>query len=309
MTADVPKVLYIAGYGRSGSTVLDVLLGSHPRLVSVGEVVFLGKDWATEGRHCSCGEPHSHCPFWKNYFDSEAEAEKFDSVREAVETRGKLPRLLFGLLTQEQREKYRSRMRTLFQYVARQGSADIVVDSSKSAGQAAGRFWALKNIAGLDVQVIHLVRDGRATLRSFVEKGSNWSIEGCRNKKPLLAERSVTGWVTANTIASKLGAAVGENRYLQVKFENLLRSPEKVLWSVGNMINVDMNTVIEKVVRGESFKVGHNIGGNRVRKQRSIQLKRKEKLDRHPWNGLNIYHRALFSVVGQWLNIELGYEW
>ena len=36
-----PTVLYIAGYGRSGSTVLDMLLGTHPRIIGGGELTHL----------------------------------------------------------------------------------------------------------------------------------------------------------------------------------------------------------------------------------------------------------------------------
>ena len=40
MTLDLTGVTlcYIAGFGRSGSTVLDVLLGNHPEVLSLGEV-------------------------------------------------------------------------------------------------------------------------------------------------------------------------------------------------------------------------------------------------------------------------------
>ena len=62
------KILYIAGYGRSGSTLLDIVLGNHPENVGVGEVSFLLNDWANRSRRCSCGVPYQECEFWKNLF-------------------------------------------------------------------------------------------------------------------------------------------------------------------------------------------------------------------------------------------------
>ena len=32
------QIIYIMGYGRSGSTLLDIILGNHPEIQSLGEV-------------------------------------------------------------------------------------------------------------------------------------------------------------------------------------------------------------------------------------------------------------------------------
>jgi len=50
------KVIYIAGWGRSGSTLIDGILGHTPGLVSVGEIKFIWERGFIENRRCSCGE-------------------------------------------------------------------------------------------------------------------------------------------------------------------------------------------------------------------------------------------------------------
>ena len=59
------KVLFIGGAGRSGSTLLDRLLGQTPGLVSVGEVTNIWKVGFTDDFPCGCGELFSGCPFWR----------------------------------------------------------------------------------------------------------------------------------------------------------------------------------------------------------------------------------------------------
>ena len=57
-------MLFIAGWGRSGSTILGNLLGETHGAVSVGE---LNNYWAMRAslrRTCGCGLPHDACPFW-----------------------------------------------------------------------------------------------------------------------------------------------------------------------------------------------------------------------------------------------------
>jgi len=304
-----PTVLYIAGYGRSGSTVLDVLLGAHQRTVSVGEMTYVARDWNLEGRRCACGNTYARCPFWKGALKQVGEAGKADQVVRTVEQRRSLFSLLAGRLPEVYREGYREQMRALFHHVAQKGEAEIVVDSSKSARHAAGRFWALREVAGLDVQVLHLVRDGRSTLRSVVEKGSNWALEGHRKEKSFLAERTLLGWGLANGIAWGLGRALGRGRYLRVKFEDLLRSPEETLREIGDFMGVSLDPVVRKIDRDEPVEVGHNVGGNRVRFNRTIRLQRDKAPNPRPWTQLDRYHRILFATGGQWLNLALGYNW
>jgi len=302
-------VLYIAGYGRSGSTVLDVLLGGHPRVVSVGELVFLGSDWQSEDRKCACGEPYENCPFWKGLFKDSREVNSLERVVRDIEHRHALPRLLFDSHSEEEKRDYRRRTRKLFEYIAQQGRADLVVDSSKSGRQAAGRFWALKNIAGLDVRVLHLVRDGRAALRSVVEKGSNWALEGHIDEKRWLGTQTTIGWVLANAITWGLGGSLGSDRYHRVKFEDLLRVPEKTLRGIGDFVDVNLGAVIRRVGRDEFFEVGHNVGGNRIRHKQQIHLRKTDTPNPHPWSGLDRHHQILFATLGQWMNQKLGYSW
>jgi len=61
----IDDVLYIAGAGFSGSTLLAFLLNAHPEMASVGE------DWGPipeiadpHEYACSCGAPLKSCPFW-----------------------------------------------------------------------------------------------------------------------------------------------------------------------------------------------------------------------------------------------------
>lgn len=302
-------VLYIAGYGRSGSTLLDVVLGSHDRAVGVGELVFLGEEWLHAGRSCACGEDYMECPYWRDVFTTSQEARELTRLVRRVESRSRLLHLVAGAIPEQVRRAYRTRMRALFSHIAKRSGANLVIDSSKSARRAAGRFWALRNIAGLDVRVLHLARDGRDVLRSVAEKGTNWAAEGYRKEKKFLAVRTLVGWGLANSLAWMLGKSLGENRYLRVRFEDLLSHPESTLKRIGSFAGVDLSSVIQRVSSDQVFPVGHNVGGNRIRREKSIRIRRKDKRTRRPWSGLELRHRVLFGLFGQALNTALGYDW
>lgn len=60
------RVLFVAGLGHSGSTLLGTLLGAHPQVVAVGEVEqTLRHPRPPEQRGaCSCGLAAAGCPLW-----------------------------------------------------------------------------------------------------------------------------------------------------------------------------------------------------------------------------------------------------
>lgn len=55
MTAAVP-ILYVGGTGRTGSTVLDRMLGNVPGVFAAGELTWLWFALRSGGR-CACGAP------------------------------------------------------------------------------------------------------------------------------------------------------------------------------------------------------------------------------------------------------------
>lgn len=60
--------LYILSAGRSGSTLLNLILGSHPEALGVSELSQLPRDVA-RGDRCSCGESVLRCPFWNAFLE------------------------------------------------------------------------------------------------------------------------------------------------------------------------------------------------------------------------------------------------
>ncbi|HEV2843921.1 MAG TPA: hypothetical protein VG477_03670, partial [Thermoanaerobaculia bacterium] len=61
------NVVYIMGHGFSGSTLLTFLLGTHPRIATIGElgIAQLAKEQLTPDDYlCSCKAPIRDCDFW-----------------------------------------------------------------------------------------------------------------------------------------------------------------------------------------------------------------------------------------------------
>lgn len=300
MTLQFPRVLYIAGYSRCGSTILDMILNGAAGVASTGELTYLHDDAANPQRQCTCGACYTDCPRYGPWLAGRP-AHEGAFIRSA-EARAGLRELLSNNIDPSAAEAYRDYAQSLFAHLKSQTGARTIIDSSKSAKDAAGRPLALLRLAGLDVRVLHLSRDPRATVGSYLNRGSNWVLEGHRTSKPLESWRPILGWTLANRIASRIGAALGPERYMHVRLEDILADPRPVLKKIGHFADLDLADVAERVLAGEAFQAGHNVGGNRTRlKPQRIELAAR------PAPPLPAAHALGLAMVSGRTQRKLGY--
>jgi hypothetical protein len=162
------KVLYIAGWGRSGSTILDNVLGQVDGFFSAGELMYLWRRGLIEGRLCGCGQPVRDCDVWtrvlaRAYPRGVDPQEMLRLEAHSARTRH-LP--LHLARVEPGNGRYRDELGALYRALQAETGSRVIIDSSKSPSY--GRVLA--GIPGLDVRVVQLVRDPRAVAYSWVRK-------------------------------------------------------------------------------------------------------------------------------------------
>jgi glycosyltransferase involved in cell wall biosynthesis len=171
-----PTVVFIAGAGRSGSTLLERALGAIPGFVNVGELIDIFRRDAPRKERCGCGEAFATCPYWAgvgkrafDHWDSEQLA-AVQRLKGRVARQRHLLRLLVMPLTSRgfraDVAAYGASYETLYQAIAAEAGAVCVVDASKWPVQA----LALAR-AGIDIRVVHLIRDVRGVAHSLGKRG------------------------------------------------------------------------------------------------------------------------------------------
>ena len=192
------KILYISGYGRGGSTALDILLGNHPHIVGVGELVHIFGDWLDRDRLCSCGAPYQDCAFWKDLFAGCPPVSRDLQVLRDFGSVWNVPRILSERITATALQTYRKYQSHVIKYVLARSGKSLVVDSSKSSWAVAGRFQALRRLADQDVYVLHLVRHGLSVIESRALTGSNLVLQGQTHSLRHPVARTACGWLGTN---------------------------------------------------------------------------------------------------------------
>ena len=236
------KLVYIGGYGRSGSTLLEYLLAAHPEVVACGEVA---RHLRSFGRRktCTCGEPMQRCPVWGEFQHKSGKLEGLDHTRLSL---------------------------ALLEHV--EGRYQVMVDSSKTAWGSALMPFRLSRRLGKDFLLVHLVRDPRAVAWSTMRAPRrqkrtktgklkvNWK-SGRHYSPAVRSLRTVAGWTIAN-LACDLFGLVHRGRYLRVRYEDLVRSPLKVIGQILARVSLDPLATLEL---SETIRNRHQLYGNAMR--------------------------------------------
>lgn len=181
-------LVYIAGFGFSGSTLLDMLLGSDPHVVGLGEMMYL-PDYVMSGKRCTCGNVLAACPLWGGVLPrpdaSEARffAPRFhhDALYRTVEAGG------YRLDAEER--AWAEYQFTILRAVGAATGKRIFVDSSKNLARL--RLYEAVCPGDFEIRVLHLVRDPHGVMES-----------GKKHMRPI---RAAAGWLHTNyVIASYL---------------------------------------------------------------------------------------------------------
>lgn len=301
------RVVYVAGAGRSGSTVLDTLLGAHPRAGGFGELNHLPRGGWINDEYCACGRRARSCEFWEAVREGwlervpDADPEDYDRLQARFTRIRGLPGLARARARRsEAYERYERQTVALYRVLADVAGADVVVDSSKNPARAR----ALRAMPGLDVRVVHLIRDGRAVLWSLKKPYARDDAAGLQREiRPQPTWKVAGFWTVVNLLAESLGRRAGRDGFRRLHYEALVTDPESALGSLGPLMGMDLGELGRRVAAGEAVPVGHTIAGNRLRMSDSVRLRAdfswREQLPAGP--------RRLFTLLAGWLLWRYGY--
>lgn len=232
---ELPRIVYLGGLGRSGSTLLERLLGELPGVCSAGEIVHLWQRGIAEGERCGCGEPFGRCPFWSGVgragfggWDM-LDPARVGAVREMVDRTRFIPLLATGRREPMARRglaEYLGYYQRVYSAIAQVSGCPTIVDSSKHASLA----FCLRRCSGLDLRVIHLVRDSRAVAHSWSRLVARPDSAATTHMTTYSPARAAGHWNAQNG-ALQLLARLGTPTLL-VRYEDLVSAPRRVLTEI-----------------------------------------------------------------------------
>ena len=231
-------VVYVAGFGRSCSTLLSQAIAQVPGTLAIGEMRNLWTTNFRENQRCSCGTPFNACEVWseavtglKGTTPLELGPE-FSRVRRYVERCRYVPGQLTGLAPKKYRQALRQYCETreaLYRKLADLSGARVLVETSKAFVSA----LPLLRMRDIDVRFLHLVRDSRGVAYSWTKKRERVDIEGEKLymvRRP--PSRTAGMWLVRNMAVNILLPLLARKKYMRIRYEDFAADPAPVLESV-----------------------------------------------------------------------------
>ena len=232
------KVLYISGYPRSGSTLLERLLTLEAGVASGGELRRIWERGFLANELCSCGAPFLSCPFWTQVVveafgeparvDVEAAAaaiRSLESRRRRWREVGSRARGRSGAVA----ELLEELLPPLYRAIVTVSGRTAVVDSSKDPVYA----LLLSGMPGIDLQTVHLIRDSRAVAYSWQRRRRRPEVVDREEYMPVIRPTgSAVGWSARNLAVEVLSRF--SRSYTRVRYEDLVSDPSVASTLIGD---------------------------------------------------------------------------
>ncbi len=245
------KLLYIAGSGRSGTTMLARLLGELDGFVNVGEAARYLFDAPMQARQvpCGCGRAVSQCAFWKEKV--QAIAPELAERGAAVVRMRKFASLLMASGGTNAPKQYRpilEAVTAVYRKVAAETGCKVIVDSSKNPANA----LLLSLASGIDLHVLHVVRNPHNVVASWARK------KGYLATHP--AKKVVAWWWSYNLLSELL--RLKAQSYQLLRYEDFVRDPAACLQRAAAAV-VDLAPSADFLVGSEAtVRMQHVLAGN-----------------------------------------------
>lgn len=274
------------GTGFTGSTLLAFLLNAHPQIATVGEATGPFQRWGDQRTYpCSCQATLPECGFWRRVSEGmKRRGFEFGPNRWDLRFVLSSNRVAHQILSQSLRHNaldaardaavlgvppWRRRLRDLairneafVASVLAVTGRQVFLDASKDAVRA--RYF--HRLTGVDLRVLHLVRDAPGFVSSYVKNRSASLDAGIRY------------WNRTAGHARRLAALLPPDRFLRVRYEDLCTGTEDELARIARFAGLEPRPGPIDFRATE-----HHIIGNRMRMASSKEVvldeRWRERLD------------------------------
>ena len=279
------KLLYIAGNGHSGSTIIDIILGSTKDYFSAGELTYITRD-ELKNEYCSCNELISDCEVWNKIFalwisNMNISYTKYNELRNRYEGNKYFFKVLFYYFFPSKNFNfYVSNTKFLFEAIHLVTNASVIIDSSKISSRA----LILKKIA--PVSIIFLLRNFKGVLNSEKKNIKKDILNGIEmNSKPKKTVSVFRNWFITNFTCNILTLFIKSQKLF---FLDFIKNPR---------ILININHYLTENMLSKKYKADHMIAGNSIRLKSPQKIKKYKELEYLRLNSRNMYFSSLVERI------------
>jgi hypothetical protein len=294
------RILYIAGGGHSGSTLLDMIVSSADEVVSLGEVYFYDsyrydtpdeKLYAVHAKDCSCGKRFDECPFWSDFhrrLKRDISINRHTSLGNSLKVLWNIfkpfkDRCWLPLDIDDDVVFFNTVEKTIRQ---NNGKVSYLLDSSKDPRRL---LKLVQQFGNQKIAVIHLVRDGRGYVNSYSNKDKPRVL--ALKLKPQHFVKAAFIWVVVNVSTHFFVKRSGLDT-VHISYDLFCKNPMQYIHYINKKFNIHIRENFLDMINDQTY---HNIHGNSVRYSHVNRIRQDRS-----------WHRELPPSRLRILNILLG---
>lgn len=305
-----PTVLYVAGAGRSGSTLLGQMLSQLPGVLNVGELTLIWERSFRENQLCGCRTTFRECAFWGEVvgrafggFDR-VDHERAITLRRWLCAMTRVPALSYpswrSRRTADQLAEYLALLGRLYRALVEVSGARVIVDSSKYPPEG----FLLRSLPDIRLVIAHLVRDSNAVAyawqKRMVRPDVHWTT-AYMPRYPVV--QTAIAWNVFNLLLEWLGARGVP--YRRIRYEDLVAQPAQCITSLARWLELpapDLSFISATEIQ---VPTNHTVSGNPSRfREGAVPL----KLDDEWRTRAPAAQRALVTALTFPLQYRYGYR-
>jgi len=270
------RVLYIMGTARSGTTILDILLGSARGIESRGEVTHCLRDAILKNQRCACGLASLDCDVWgslRQICETRSRAKEIISIIRGIERHSRFPMLYLNMIRGHCLEIYREVNHEIYRHISPM-PATTIIDSSKYPGRA----LALSRSFPGQILVLCVTRSAAGVISSFRKQHIS-------EQKPKSLLAAMLYYLYTLSCMRLALLRLDPKMYCIIRYEQLVSNPVGTLRRIESWSRIDLSDVIRRIEVNRAFEIGHILTGNRVRYAGTTNLISPEKVPENPLAG------------------------
>jgi hypothetical protein len=265
------RIVYIAGCGRSGTTILGFALGGIDRAIDLGEVLDFIK---FKGRPNGFGPGTPNYEFWDSVMRDVAsklcglDFDTLEPMQGKLDSHRALLRSVL-LVDGDRRnglKEYRAFLRALYESLLEDDRYDVIIDSSKYPSRLQ---HLLRVFMDETVCVVHLMRNPIELAEAFRKDEQS-------GRKSFL--ETMLYFFVVNTLIVRVTRGLDETRYQRLYFEEFISDPVRQLDRIAKAFGLDPTVVLQRIRDNQPLPRGFVFNGNRMRVRESVRLEPRRKV-------------------------------
>ncbi|MEO6819285.1 MAG: hypothetical protein ABI266_06010 [Ginsengibacter sp.] len=281
------KIIYIAGDGRSGSTILDSVLGNIEGSISVGECARFWKRFQEKDTLCGCGDKIEACLLWSKVdevlksnfvnYDITDVISKVNYIRQFNNYKN-IP----SIVSNTEWKEFCEIIILFYRTIAKVAGKEIIIDSSKYPNW----IYFLSELNFCEIKIIHLERNLQSVANSWKKIVY---LPEYYDKQVLMPIKSnyviLKSWIKVKYLSSKLKK---NSDYLFINYEDFCHNTPLYLKKLESFLGIIFK--LELIM-----PFNHSIGGNPVRSSHSKIIKITDVKD--SLKNLNTFEKFYFPLL------------